>query len=199
MRFTPLIWFTLAGMVIGYLLVHPFAMLAYILGPQHPHTPMEISLWGQQARLSFSSDMLAMGAAFSFMGGVAGFGLGAWYLQRERLAAAKLESERRLTAIKTLQELMVTLAHYIRNANVVIGGFSLHLQKHLREPELKRQLELIHQASCEIESVIASLESLTEIEHEQYISRWKTQMIDLKEELESRLQAAKVKENHDPQ
>ena len=47
---------------------------------------------------------------------------------------------------------MVTLAHHIRNANLVIGGFSQHLQKHISDPELKRQLELIHRASHEMMS-----------------------------------------------
>ena len=61
--------FTLAGIVAGYLLMHPFAMLAYILGPQSPHTPMDISIWGHQIHLSFGADMLAMGGAFAFMGG----------------------------------------------------------------------------------------------------------------------------------
>ena len=62
--------FTLAGIVVGYLLMHPFAMLAYTLGPQNPHTPMDITIWGHQIHLSFSADMLAMGGAFAFMGGL---------------------------------------------------------------------------------------------------------------------------------
>jgi hypothetical protein len=44
-----IVWFTLAGMVVGYLLMHPLAMLAYILDPQHPHVLLDISLWGLQA------------------------------------------------------------------------------------------------------------------------------------------------------
>ncbi len=162
MRYSRLIWFTVAGTLIGYLLVHPFAMLAYMLKPQHPAATMDLSLWGRQVHLAFSPDMLAMGGAFAFMGGVAGLCLGAWHLQR-------VESQRRQAALQTLQELMVTLAHYIRNANQVIGGFSAHLQKHIEDPELLRQLGLIHQASHEIDQVINSLESLTEMNHSRYI------------------------------
>ena len=180
-----MIWFTLGGALTGYLLVHPFAMLAYTLGPQHPHDPWDFSLWGYQIRLSFSTDMVAMGLAFVFMGGIAGFLLGAWHLQKERLALARLESERRLAALETLRELMVTLAHHIRNANVVIGGFSVRLQKGM-DPEITRQLQMIHEASREIEAVIASLESLTDIDRTRYISAWETKMIDLKRELEAR-------------
>lgn len=192
-----LILFTLAGMVAGYLLMHPFAMLAYILGPHHPHEPWDTSLWTHQVHAAFSFEMLVMGLAFSFMGGVAGFGLGAWYLQKERLAQEEMETQRRQAALNTVRELMVTLAHHIRNANLVIGGFSRRLQKHISDPELRRQLELIHRASHEIDDVILSLENLSQIDHAQYIDGWRTQMIDLKKALEARLDAGAIKEQHE--
>jgi signal transduction histidine kinase len=165
-----------------------------MLGPQHPHKPWDFSLWGRQVHLSFSADMLSMGLAFAFMGGVAGFFLGAWYLQKERLALARIESERRWAALATLQELMVTLAHHIRNANMVIGGYSARLEKSLADTEQADKLKMIRQASQEIEAVISSLESLKEIDRTQYASAWETQMIDLKKELEARLPAKEGKE-----
>jgi signal transduction histidine kinase len=190
MQKSKIIWFTLAGMLIGYLLVHPFAMLANTLGPRMSQLPMEFPFWGHHLRVSFGPEMLAMGLAFALMGGLAGFSLGIWYLQKERLTAERLESQRRRVALETLRELMVTLAHHVRNANVVIGGFSSRLLKQAPGPEAQRQLEMIQQASREIDAVIASLESLTEIEQARYISAWETKMIDLKKELEARLEAA---------
>ncbi len=184
-----IIWFTLAGMLLGYLLMHPFAMLAYLLDPQHAHAPMGIKLWGIQLSQSFSIEGLAMGGAFAFMGGLAGFFFGIWYYQKERLTVEKLESQRRQVALETLQELMVTLAHHIRNANVVIGGFSSRMMKNLPDPEVQRQLKLIQQASREIEAVIASLESLSQVDRAKYIGGWETRMIDFKQELEARLAA----------
>lgn len=193
------VWFTLGGMAVGYLLVHPFAMLAYIIGPQHPHSPWDLTLWGRQLHLSFSRDMLAMGLAFAFMGGAAGFILGAWHLQKERLAAARLESQKRQAALETLRELMVTLAHHIRNANLVIGGYSARLQKGLPDPHWSRPLEMIHQASHEIDAVIKSLENLAEVSAVPYIDGSQARMIDLKQELETRLAASRLPEKpHDP-
>jgi signal transduction histidine kinase len=182
-----IIWFTLAGMLLGYLLIHPFAMLANTLGPRFP---MEFSFWGHHLRVSFGPEMLAMGGAFAFMGGLTGFAFGIWYYQKERLTAERMESQRRQVALETLQELMVTLAHHIRNANLVIGGFSSRLSKHLADPKVQRQLEMIQQASREIDSVIASLEGLTEIKRTQYVGAWETRMIDLKKELEARLKVS---------
>jgi signal transduction histidine kinase len=185
-----IIWFTLAGMLLGYLLIHPFAMLASTLGPRLPHLPMEFPFWGHHLRVSFGPEMLAMGGAFAFMGGLAGFFFGIWYYQKERLTAERLESQRRQVALETLHELMVTLAHHVRNANQVIGGFSSHLIKKAPDPEAQRQLEMVQQASREIDAVIDSLESLTKIEYARYIGAWETRMIDLKKELELRLEAA---------
>ena len=184
-----IIWFTLAGMVVGYLLVHPFAMLANALGPRLPQSTVDFPLWGHHLRVSFGPEMLAMGGAFAFMGGLAGFFFGIWYYQKERLTTERLESQRSQVALETLRELMVTLAHHIRNANLVIGGFSSRLHKHLPDPEVQRQLQLIQQASREIEAVIASLESLSQVDRARYIGEWETRMIDLKQELEARLAA----------
>jgi signal transduction histidine kinase len=201
-RYAPIAWFTLGGIIIGYLLVHPFAMLAYILGPHHPHSFMDVSLWHRQLSQAFNPEMLTMGGAFAFMGGVAGFSLGAWYLQKERLAAEKLESQRRQVALATLRELMVTLAHYIRNANLVIGGFSSRLARGGSDPEVLHDLALIHRASQEIDAVITALESLTQIEDTPYIDAWQTRMIDLHQEFKARLQesaaSAAGKENREP-
>ena len=184
-----IIWFTLAGMVVGYLLVHPFAMLANALGPRLPQSTVDFPLWGHHLRVSFGPEMLAMGGAFAFMGGLAGFFFGIWYYQKERLTTERLESQRSQVALETLRELMVTLAHHIRNANMVIGGFSSRMLKNLPDPEVQRQLLLIQRASREIDAVIASLEGFTEIKRTQYIGEWEATMIDLKRELEARLAA----------
>ena len=114
-RLGRLILFTLAGMIAGYLLMHPFAMLVYALGPQR--TAMGMGIWGHQVHAAFGAEMLAMGGAFAFMGGIAGLSLGAWSLQKERWMAEKLESQRRLVALEILKDLMVTLAHYIHNSS----------------------------------------------------------------------------------
>ncbi|MBM4293954.1 MAG: hypothetical protein FJ126_03505 [Deltaproteobacteria bacterium] len=187
-------WFTLGGMAVGFLLMHPFAMLAYIIGPQHPHAPWDLTLWGRQLHLSFSRDMLAMGLAFAFMGGVAGFILGAWRLQKERLAAARLESQKRQAALDTLQQLMVTLAHHIRNANLVIGGYSARLQKSLPDTQWRQPLAMVHRASREIDAVIKSLENLAEVTSIPYVNGSQTRMIDLQQELEARLAQSRLPE-----
>jgi signal transduction histidine kinase len=111
--------------------------------------------------------------------------------------AEKIESQKWLAALETLWDLMVTLAHHIRNSNMVIGGFSALLSKHIADPEFQRQLQKIKQASREIEAVIDSLQNLTEISTVKYITEGQARMIDLKKELEARLAAEAIKEPHE--
>ncbi len=190
-----ILWFTLGGMLVGYFLLHPFAMLAYTIRPHHEiQVPMDMPLWARELHLAFSLAMAPMGLAFILLGGVAGFSLGAWYLQKERLARESLESQRRLAALETLKDLMVTLAHYIRNANLIIGGFSSRLVKHTDDPEVQRDLKMIQQAAREIEAVIDSLQEVTEISTVPYAANGRARMIDLKKELAERLAASQVAE-----
>jgi PAS domain S-box-containing protein len=93
----------------------------------------------------------------------------------------------KLTVLKTLQDTMVTLAHYIRNANTVIGGFAARLLKHTSDDDTKQHLQLVHQASKEIDAVINSLQHLTEVTTARYTKDSRATMIDLKKELEARL------------
>lgn len=58
---------------------------------------------------------------------------------------------------------------------------------------------MIHRASHEIEAVIASLESLSQINHTRYTNAWDSRMINLKTELEARLAASRLSEDrHEP-
>jgi hypothetical protein len=182
-----LLWFILAGMGGGILLVHPVAMLAYDFRHRHPATPLSVSLVLQQLRQAFGPDLMPVGLAFAVVGGAMGWLVGSWFLQKEQLAAEQRECKRNLIALETLKELMITLAHYIRNANMVTGGFSARLLKCVPDPECQEHLHLIQQAAQEIDAVIASLENLTEISTVEYTASSDALMIDLKKDIEARL------------
>lgn len=102
-------------------------------------------------------------------------------------ALKESEEQRKLTAIKTLKDLMVTLSHHIRNSNMVIGGFTNRLIRKITDEALQRDLKLMQQASQEIDVVINSLHNLTEIVKIKYTEDGMATMIDIKNELETRL------------
>jgi signal transduction histidine kinase len=184
---------TITGMAVGFFIIQPLNVVLYNLAPQIRLAVHDISFWKRLLEMSTNSTSIFMGLVFAVFGGITGLCFGMWLYQRDRLTAERIESARRLAALETLKELMVTLAHYIRNANMVIGGFSDNLARHLAEPRQKEHAQLIHQASKEIDTVIKSLQNLTEISVTQYVDGGTTQMIDLKEELDKYLVAAETK------
>jgi signal transduction histidine kinase len=186
-----IIWFTLAGAAVGILLVHPVAMLAYAVGHYHPSGPVNPAFVLDLLRRAFGPGLVHMGLFFAILGGAAGLSVGYWFLEKKRLLDETLECQRSLAALETLRELMVTLAHYIRNANVVIGGFSARLLKQCPAPDLQEELRLIQEAAEEIDAVIAALQNLTKISTTEYTASSHELMIDLKKELEARLAKAR--------
>jgi signal transduction histidine kinase len=187
-----IVWFTLAGVAVGILLVHPVAMLVYTMEHHPSSTPLSLPFVLHQLGRAFGPYLVRIGLVFAFLGGVAGWVVGSWFLEKKRLEAEKIEHLRSITALETLKELMVTLAHYIRNANMVVGGFSARLLKCIPEPELQEELRLIQQASQEIDAVIAALQELTEISTVKYTAGSHERMIDLKKNLEARLAKAQL-------
>ena len=177
--------------MVGFFIIQPLNILVYNLAPQIRLEFQNISFWKRLLVMSMDATSLFMGLFYAFFGGITGLCFGLWLYQRDRLQAEQIESARRLAALETLKELMVTLAHYIRNANMVIGGFSGNLAHHLADDQQKEHAQLIHQASIKIDSVIDSLENLTEISVTQYTTSGTAQMIDLKQELEENLAAIK--------
>lgn len=182
--FRRIFWPTLVGMMVGFFIIQPLNVLLYNLAPQTRLAFHDISFWKRLLEMSTDSTSMFMGVVFALFGGVTGLWFGMWLHQRDRLMAEQIESARRLTALETLKELMVTLAHYIRNANMIIGGFSDNLAHHAADPKQKEHAQLIHEASKEIDMVINSLQNLTEISVTQYISGGTAQMLDLKVELD---------------
>jgi signal transduction histidine kinase len=189
-----IVWFILAGMGVGMLLVHPVARLVYTVGHRQSAIPLSIPLVLHELGRAFGPDLMPLGLAFAVLGGAVGWLLGAWFVQKQQLAAEQMACLRSLTALETLKELMVTLAHYIRNANMVVGGFSAHLCKCISDPECQRQLHLIQQAAQEIDAVIAALQNLTEINTVEYTASSHELMIDLKKDIEARLARAQAAE-----
>jgi len=181
------VWFTLGGIAVGILLIHPVAMLAYTMKHYQAPGPINLTSWLHIMRLAFGPGVVHMGLLFALLGGASGFILGSWFVQKKRLLAETIESQRNLAALETLRELMVTLAHYIRNANMVVGGFSGRVLKQCPDPELQEEVHLIHEASQEIDAVINSLQNLTEISTVEYTESSHELIIDLKKNLEARL------------
>jgi hypothetical protein len=112
------------GGMVGYFVFHPYTMLmSYVM---HMHHGGEIH-WNLKNLYeiflsNFKFSMLPMAIAFVLLGGIIGLLTSIIVDRKRHLYAITLENEKRQVALETLKRLMVTLSHYLLNANVVIGG-----------------------------------------------------------------------------
>jgi PAS domain S-box-containing protein len=115
-------------------------------------------------------------------------------LEKHRLRLVELENERKTVALTTLHQLMVTLSHYLLNANAVIGGMARRSQRARSEDDRKAALETIRQQTAKTEGIIAALKRVSEIRTTEYTRESQTLMVDLTKEIEETLSAAEKKE-----
>ncbi len=178
--------FSLAGMVLGYLLLHPYVVLTYTLMHLHDNNFFHAH-WGEifsNALKSFGPTMLPLGIAFAIFGGVTGLLISIIFEKKRKWYLERLRLEKSRVALKTLKELMVTLAHYLLNSNMIIGGKVRFCRKRVTDEEVLKALAVIEFHGRKIDSVIRSLRKITEVKESDYTMDGTVVMIDIEKELE---------------
>lgn len=108
-------------------------------------------------------------------------------LEKQTLRLVELENERKTIALSTLRQLMVTLSHYLLNANTIIGGMARRSERAASDDERQASLEAIREQTGRTEGVIAALKRMAEIRTTEYTPESHTLMIDLTREIEETL------------
>lgn len=188
-RYRLRIIFFLLGTLGGYLILHPYSMLVYAM--IHRHTVSAFRLhWGDLSMRSiaaFEPLMLPMGIAFSAFGGIIGLLVGVIVEKAKNSYVIQFEHEKQKIALETLHQLMVTLAHYLLNANMIIGGKVRHCQKATSLEEVQESLAAIEEQGRKIDAVIRSLRRVSEVKSVGYTSEGGVKMIDITKEMEEEL------------
>ncbi len=193
---TPIIS-SLFGAVVGYLFLHPYTMVIYTLAHIHQREKF-FSGWHWRELFNssmgaFNPVMLPMTIAFLFMGGLIGLLVGVLVKRKKRLIAAEHENENKKIALQTLNELMVTLSHYLLNANMIIGGMVRHSKKKELENDTLASLNTIGEHAARIDAVINALKKVTELKTTRYTSNGHSLLLDISQELEQLLNATTSK------
>lgn len=178
---------TAGGAALGYFLLHPYTMFVYGLHGRHAaRQTVNLSHLLRDASSAFDASMLPMGIPFAILGGISGLLFGLWLEMKRR----RFDIEKRLLAVETLRQLMVTLAHHLLNAVQGIGGFASRAIRKEQDEEIRRHLEIIRKEGKRIEAVVKSLQALESVVWIRYIGGSETVMIDIGKELEERLKEA---------
>jgi len=197
-KFRSEIVFTSIGIIVGYLMFHPYTMLISFFMSDHPGNTGSLYMnekgISTLIRTTFKPGMFPMAVSFAFFGGVTGLLIGIITDRRKRLYAAELENEKKKTALETLHRLMVTLSHYLLNANTVIGGMVRRSRRD--EAAVQASLDIIEEEAKKIDAVIRSLKETTEIRTADYTTSGKDLMIDITRNIEEHLKKSGGKQDN---
>ncbi|MBI5663544.1 MAG: hypothetical protein HZC49_00430 [Nitrospirae bacterium] len=181
--------FTLTGIVVGYLMFHPYTMLVSFFMNNHPDNTGRLYMNEKSIftliQATFDPAMFPMAVSFALFGSITGLLIGMIIDRRKRLYEAELENEKKKAALETLHRLMVTLSHYLLNANTVIGGMVRRSRRN--EANVQASLDSIEEEAKKIDAVIRSLKEITEIRTADYTTSGKDLMIDITRNIEEHL------------
>jgi predicted histidine transporter YuiF (NhaC family) len=188
--------FSAVGMIIGYLVIHPYAMVVYALLHFHQNESFHFH-WqdlSADALSSFHPMMLPMALAFAFLGGIIGLLSGILVDRKKKLYAAQHENDKKKVALETIENLMVTLSHHLLNANTIIGGAVRQCRRLEPGQDTLTSLAIIEEQGRKIDTAIKALGKITEIKTADYTSNGGIQIIDIAKELEEELDKVTDKE-----
>jgi PAS domain S-box-containing protein len=115
-------------------------------------------------------------------------------IEKHRLRVAELENETKTIALETLHQLMVTLSHYLLNANTIIGGMVRRAERADSGEKRLAALQAIKEQAKRTELVIEALKRVAEIKTSDYSFESHILMIDVKKEIENKLARLEEKE-----
>jgi phosphate uptake regulator len=141
-----------------------------------------------QTLVAFEPAMLPMSIAFIVFGGLIGLLIGIVIERKRKLIEAEHENEKKRIVLETIKRLMVTISHYLLNANMIIGGKVRHSRKAVTNEDVLAALEVIEEQGRKIDAVIKSLREITELKTSDYTTGGKVKMIDIAQEIENRLE-----------
>lgn len=182
-------WIT--GAFIGYIIFHPYAMaIDFFLGYK-----MDIYSWKDIIHTFFvtlSPQMFPMSVAFAFFGGLNGLFIAIIVERKKKLYVLEHENEKKKVALETLQRLMITLSHYLLNANTITAGMARRCLKYNSAEDMKDSIDIIEEQAKKIEAVIMALKKITDIKIADYTFHGKGLMIDITQEIEEQLGKDKI-------
>lgn len=170
------------GALTGFFVFHPYVMAVYWFTQRHG-SAMPFSQDFLSVFSSADPAMALMSVAFVVFGSFVGFFAGLTLDKQRKLYVSELENVRKKVALETLHALMVTLSHYLLNANMVIGGMAKRCPKYETREEMLSALSLIEASSAKIEAVVMALRRLTEVKTTRYTSEGQSMLVDISREI----------------
>ncbi len=137
---------TLAGILAGIIIVHPYVMLVNRLTGPGPLTSQPQSFGDVGFPGIIAPNMLPMTIAFAFFGGICGLLLGLLIERNRRVLHFRYQAQLHTNLTAALHQLLDVVSHYILNGSMVISSHARRLEKKTAREDLPHLAAIIKQA-----------------------------------------------------
>ena len=182
------VYATLIGLLVGIFVLHPFSMAVY-------HTMM---MPGQHAGIgevlamsleAFSGHMWLMAVFYAVLGGLFGYVVGSLIQRSRALLSAELERRHHEAARQLIEEITLTVTHYVRNANSAVGGYTRLAMKSCKDETVSKRLCVVIESSNQIDAVMAALQTIDETIEREEIGTTRLRMMNIREQINQYLKS----------
>lgn len=183
--------FSLIGIVVGVVLVHPYVMLVDQITGFRAASGSPWPTASGSLIVAFGPAMLPMTIAIAFFAGLCGLLLGLLFERNQRIVRFQYQARLHRDLTASLNQLLGVVAHYILNSSMMISGNARRLQKNVRPEDRQKLAAIIKQA----EKNEAVLQLMQEAEFLQSIDPSDTtyqKLIDLNRQVEEHLKGENI-------
>lgn len=180
---------TLAGILAGIIIVHPYVMLVNRLTGPGPLISQPQNFGDVGFLAIIAPNMLPMTIAFAFFGGICGLLLGLLIERNRRVLHYRYQAELHTNLTAALHQLLDVVSHYILNGSMVISSHSRRLEKKTAREDLPRLAAIIKQAE-QNEAVLKLLKESDFLQQIDPTDATYEKLIELNRKIEAQLKNA---------
>lgn len=178
--------FILVGILIGVIIVHPYAMLVdQFIGSEHKVGSPGVGV-ATDFMAIFTPAMLPMTIAFGFFSGACGLLLCLLFERNQRIVYYQYQARLHCDLMNALHQLLGVLSHYILNSSMVISGHARRLQKKAKEKDLQSLTVIAFQAEKN-EEILKLMQDADFLENIDPSDNTYQKLVDLNQRIEANL------------
>ncbi len=179
---------TAFGVLLGFFVLHPFSMVMYhTMMMRGHHTEIADAL--AMSLDAFSGHMWLMGLFYAGFGGMFGYLVGTLMQRGRDLLSAELERKHHEAAKQLIEEITLTVTHYVRNANSAVGGYTRLAMKSCTDETVSKRLGVVIESSNQIDAVMSAMQTIDEKVEREEIGTTHLRMMNIREQINQYLKS----------
>jgi len=151
---------------------------------------------------AFSGHMWLMALFYAVFGGLFGYVVGLLFQRGRQLLSVELERQHHEAVRQLIEDIVLTVSHYVRNANSAVGGYTRLAMKSSKDENVSKRLQVVIESSTQIDAVMAALQSIDEKSEREEVGTTHLRMMKIQDQINSYLKtrpAVRIQESGEQQ